>query len=132
MNDSPEISLYEELGGGDAVRKLVDDFYDFMDSAVEVQGIRKQHNTDLSEAREKLFMFLSGWLGGPQLYVQQFGHPRLRARHLPFKIGISERDQWMMCMAQALQKTKVSEQTRNLMYKSLLRLADHMRNQPEN
>ena len=91
-------SHYERLGGGDLIRKLVDRFYDLMDEDPDYYGIRKMHARDLTEARNKLFMFLSGWTGGPQLYLEKFGHPRLRQRHMPFAIGESERDQWMSCM----------------------------------
>ena len=82
-----ELSPYERLGGEQAVRRLVDRFYDLMDTLPEAAGIRALHPEDLTDSREKLFMFLSGWLGGPPLYQMQYGHPRLRARHLPFPIG---------------------------------------------
>ncbi|MDP3483558.1 MAG: group II truncated hemoglobin, partial [Sulfuricella sp.] len=83
---------YERIGGEEVVRKLVDRFYDLMDQQQDLQGIRELHAKSLKASREKLFLFLSGWLGGPQLYVEKYGHPRLRQRHLPFAIGESERD----------------------------------------
>src|SRR5690554_3777587 len=93
---------YDLLGGAEGVRRLVDRFYDIMDSAPEAATIRKLHAASLKQSREKLYSFLSGWTGGPPLYVQKFGHPRLRMRHLPFSIGVKERDEWLWCMNRAL------------------------------
>ena len=95
---------YEILGGAEGVRALVDRFYDLMDELPEAADIRAMHPEDLAESREKLYLFLSGWTGGPPLYMQKHGHPRLRARHLPFPIGIAERDAWMLCMTRALEE----------------------------
>jgi truncated hemoglobin YjbI len=75
---------YARLGGEVAVRALVDRFYDLMDLELQYAQLRAVHGSDLASARDKLFWFLSGWLGGPSLYIERFGHPRLRARHLPF------------------------------------------------
>lgn len=122
---------YETLGGSDAVRRLVDRFYDIMDTDPVAAGIRTLHPDDLSSSREKLFMFLSGWLGGPQLYVEQHGHPRLRQRHLPFPIGESERDQWMHCMKRALSETCVDEALKEQLTASLFKTADFLRNKQE-
>ena len=102
---------YERIGGEAGVRALVRRFYELMDTLPEAYGIRKLHQPDLSSAEEKLFMYLTGWLGGPQLYMNAYGHPRLRARHLPFPIGPAEADQWMMCMRQAM--TEVIEDEDN-------------------
>lgn len=123
-----EVPLYQVIGGEEPLKKLVKDFYDFMDSLPETAGIRAQHEKDLSDARMKLFMFLSGWTGGPNLYVEKFGHPRLRARHLPFAIGLSERDQWLLCMWKALEISDFPETAQKTFKASLYRLADHMRN----
>ena len=103
MNDVPPATTpYERLGGDAAVRALVDRFYDLMDLEPEYADLRRAHGSDLTDARDKLYWFLSGWLGGPDLYIERFGHPRLRARHLPFAIGVRERDQWLACMNQAM------------------------------
>ena len=120
---------YELIGGEVVVRKLVHRFYEVMDTLPEVKPLRNMHK-DLPAAEEKLFLFLSGWLGGPQLYVEKFGHPRLRARHLPFKIDKPERDQWMICMVHAFEDVGIQEPVRSELLESLLNLADHMRNQP--
>ncbi|MDJ0806430.1 MAG: group II truncated hemoglobin [Gammaproteobacteria bacterium] len=122
---------YAQLGGEAGVRKLVERFYDLMDELQEAQGIRALHAKSLKASREKLFLFLSGWLGGPDLYVQRYGHPRLRARHLPFSIGQAERDQWMLCMRQALQEMDVPPALKSQLEQSFWKTADFMRNRPE-
>lgn len=124
-------TIYEQIGGESVVRKLVDRFYDLMDASPEAEGIRKLHPESLEHSREKLFMFLSGWMGGPPLYIERFGHPRLRARHLPFPIGESERDQWLRCMNSALNETVADPLLRGQLSLSFGQLADFMRNKEE-
>ena len=119
---------YERIGGEETVRKLVDRFYDLMDQQQDFQGIRELHAKSLKASREKLFMFLSGWLGGPQLYVEKHGHPRLRQRHQPFAIGEAERDQWMSCMLQAMQDLGLEEGLRKELAVAFQKTADFMRN----
>jgi hemoglobin len=119
---------YEQLGGEAALRALVDRFYDLMDAEPEYYGIRKLHPETLTHSREKLFMFLSGWLGGPSLYIGRYGHPMLRARHLPFAIGAAERDQWMDCMRRAMTQTGVAEPLRSALEQAFSGTADHVRN----
>lgn len=121
-------SAYEQLGGERVLRKIVKRFYEVMDTLPEALEIRQMHPENLEVSEEKLFLFLSGWLGGPPLFTQKFGHPMLRARHLPFKIGKSERDQWMLCMVQAFEDVGVAEPLRSELLHSLLNLADRMRN----
>ena len=121
-------TIFEMVGGEGKVRELVDRFYDLMDTLPEAAGIRALHPPDLQSSREKLFLFLVGWMGGPPLYVQQYAHPRLRARHLPFPIGESERDQWLRCMKQALEEVVEKELLRVQLYQSFAQLADFMRN----
>lgn len=129
MQPETQPTPYERIGGETAVRKLVGRFYTHMHELPEAYGVRKLHPQDLSGSADKLYMFLSGWLGGPQLYVQQFGHPRLRMRHFPFAIGETERDQWLLCMDLALRDIVADEPLRQELYGALARLADHMRNQ---
>ena len=124
-----EFSAYQRLGGEAGVRRLVERFYEFMDTLPEAGRIRSFHPPDLGLSREKLFMFLSGWLGGPSLYTQQYGPPRLRARHMPFAIGEAERDAWMLCMRRALAEFDLDGMMREHLLQSLYRTADHMRNQ---
>lgn len=126
-----EVSLFETLGGEQGLRQLVDAFYDRMDSAADYNLLRSLHPPHLDGSRDKLFWFLCGWSGGPQHFQQRFGHPRLRARHLPFAIGTVERDQWLACMADALRQCAVSEPARAALWPALSGLADWMRNQAE-
>ena len=112
MTDNPH---YERIGGEAKIRELV----------------RQMHARELRASREKLFMFLSGWLGGPQLYTEKYGHPRLRQRHMPFAIDSSARDQWMRCMRQAMEDVGIEESLRQELEAAFYKTADFMRNQPE-
>ncbi|MDH4114271.1 MAG: group II truncated hemoglobin [Burkholderiaceae bacterium] len=130
MSDAPAgPTPYELLGGDTAVRELVDRFYDLMDLEPAYAELRRVHGADLTHARDKLHWFLSGWMGGPDLYIERFGHPRLRARHLPFAIGIRERDQWLACMNQAMVECGVKEDLRARLLQAFFQTADWMRNQ---
>jgi hemoglobin len=120
---------YERIGGEAQVQTLVDRFYDLMDELPEAYGIRKLHPADLGSSRQKLFDFLCGWMGGPQLYIQKHGHPMLRRRHLPFPIGDQERDEWLTCMRLALDEVVADEKLRQELYAAFVKVADHMRNQ---
>ncbi|MES9926160.1 MAG: group II truncated hemoglobin [Candidatus Thiodiazotropha endolucinida] len=122
---------YEKIGGEAAVSELVDRFYNLMDQQQEAKKIRDLHAKSLKISREKLFLFLSGWLGGPDLYVQKYGHPRLRARHLPFSIGIEERDQWIYCMRKALSAMNLDAKLQEELNQAFFRTADFMRNRDE-
>ena len=117
-----------EQGGTENIRHLVETFYDIMSTDPEATPILALHPADLSSSREKLFMFLTGWTGGPQLYTQRYGHPRLRQRHMPFKIGEAERDQWMFCMIKAMQQLKIEESLMQKLAQQLYGVADFMRN----
>ena len=128
MIDEPGKTLYAQMGGDAKVHAMVDRFYDLMDIEQAYAGIRKLHPPSMETSREKLYMFLSGWLGGPSLYMEKYGHPMLRARHLPFAIGISERDQWMDCMRRAMEDVGVEEGLRQGLYNAFLQTADWMRN----
>jgi len=125
-------SAYDWLGGDAAVRALVDRFYDLMDLEPAYAELRAAHGSTLDEARDKLYWFLSGWLGGPDLFVERFGHPRLRARHLPFSIGILERDQWLACMDQAMRERKVDADLHVRLNQAFFQTADWMRNRDVN
>lgn len=122
---------YQRIGGEEGVRRLVERFYQLMDELPEAYEIRRLHAKDLGGAREKLFMFLSGWLGGPQLYVEKYGHPRLRMRHIDFPIGELERDQWMHCMVQAMEDVGMEPELREELTKAFYKTADFMRNREE-
>jgi len=119
---------YDFIGGEPAIRGLVDRFYFYMDILPQAQAIRAMHQANLATAKEKLFKYLSGWLGGPNLYVEEYGHPMLRMRHLPFGIGAAERDQWMLCMNKALEETPMDFRLRENIQQALQQLATHMIN----
>ena len=121
---------YELIGGEEGVRALVERFYDLMELEPKYSRLRAVHGNTLEHAREKLYMFLSGWLGGPSLYTDKYGHPMLRARHLPFAIGELERDQWMACMVQAMEETELPQELRKALEQAFFKTADWMRNQP--
>jgi hemoglobin len=121
-------TAYELLGGDARVRTLVDRFYDLMDLEPGYKELRDVHGATLDDARDKLYWFLSGWLGGPDLYVERFGHPRLRARHLPFAIGVRERDQWVACMMQAMNECEVPGPLAARLHQAFFQTADWMRN----
>lgn len=124
-------TLYERIGGEDAIRRLVRSFYRHMDELEETKPIREMHARSLKGSEEKLFMFLSGWMGGPSLYIEKYGHPRLRMRHLPFAIDEEARDQWMLCMQKALDEVVGDGKLREELMAAFYGIADFMRNRPE-
>lgn len=131
MQENSNITHFERLGGAEIVRKLVHRFYKIMDELPESYGIRKMHPENLQNSEDKLYKFLTGWMGGPPLFIQEYGHPMLRRRHLPFSISSKERDQWMMCMNMALCEVVNDEKLRQELSQALMGVADHMRNQLE-
>jgi hemoglobin len=120
---------FESAGGEAAMRRLVDRFYDLMDIEPAYRELRAAHGSTLADARDKLFWFLCGWLGGPAHYTERFGHPRLRMRHMPFAIGVLERDQWVACMDQAMRECALDAALRERLNQSFFQTADWMRNQ---
>ena len=130
MSDDAAASLFDALGGEAGIRRLVDDFYAIMDREPSAAGIRALHPEQLDGSRDKFFWFLCGWSGGPDLFVQRFGHPRLRARHMPYAIGLSERDQWLRCMYDAIVEIDLDPDLAQGLMQSFLQTADWMRNQP--
>ncbi len=123
------LTPYQLLGGELGVRALANDFYDIMETAPEAADLYAIHPKPLDAIREKFFEFLSGWTSGPPLFEQKYGHPRLRARHLPFKVDCKMSDQWMFCMNQSLDRQVGNIELREQMRASLDQLASHMRNQ---
>lgn len=126
----PPVTPFARLGGEAGVQALVDRFYDLMELEPAYTVLRAAHGPELDSARQKLFWFLCGWLGGPDHYIARFGHPRLRARHLPFAIGQRERDEWLACMFQAMQECGVEPALRERLEVSFFQTADWMRNRP--
>jgi hemoglobin len=123
-----QILPYELVGGEAGLRKIVDRFYEIMDQDADAATIRAMHGADLGPIREKLFEFLSGWLGGPPLYSKRTGSICITEAHKPFAIGTAERDQWMACMRQALVDCEVSAETREMLDTPLFRICDFLRN----
>jgi hemoglobin len=119
---------FEWIGGEEPVKALVERFYDLMELEPAYAAVRATHGTDLARARQNLFWFLCGWLGGPQHYVERFGHPRLRMRHMGFAIGVRERDEWLACMDQAMGDTGIDPALRARLNASFFQTADWMRN----
>jgi hemoglobin len=128
LNTSTELSPYLQLGGDVPLRQLVDRLYDVMLSEPDVREVRDMHGADTTEIRERLFDFLSGWLGGPSRFIEKHGHPRLRVRHRFFRIGESERDQWMFCLRRALADTPMDASLRIRLEQAFAQMADHLRN----
>ena len=124
-------TYYERIGGEEPLRHLVKCFYGQMDTLAETKPVRDMHAKSLKVSEEKLFMFLSGWMGGPNLYTEKYGHPRLRMRHLPFAIDESARDQWMLCMKHALDEVVEDQSLRDELMQALYGVANFMRNRPE-
>jgi hemoglobin len=130
---TPEQShtLYDLIGGDVRVRELVDRFYDLMDLQPEFAVLRAMHPPSLDGSRDKLYHFLSGWSGGPDLYTPRYGNAFLRARHLPFAIGTSARDQWLLCMVLAMQDLGIDEDKQDVLLQGFFKTADWMRNKPD-
>lgn len=124
-----ELTLYEMMGGESGLRALVNRFYDVIETSPEATRLRALHPKSLKQSREKFFMFLSGWTGGPQLYVEKYGHPRLRMRHIPFSIGTVERDQWVWCMNRALDESDIDPRVVEYLKARFAETADFLRNQ---
>ena len=122
------ITAYEQLGGEKAVHHLVDEFYRIMDSDPAAHAVRAVHPASLESAKLKLKEFLSGWLGGPSIYIEKYGHPRMRMRHMPFPISATERDQWLYCMHKAMDSMSVTGELRTQMDVAFKGLAEQIRN----
>ncbi len=128
---TPQQTPYQLIGGEDATRRLANRFYDIMETAPQAAELYAIHPLPLDMIRQKFFEFLSGWLGGPSLFEQKYGHPRLRMRHMPFTVSPAMRDQWMFCMNQALAEIVADPVLRGGLSEALGQLASHMINQDE-
>ncbi len=126
--EAQQTTIYEKIGGAATVGRLADRFYELMDSVAQFKELRAMHPESLAGSRDKLFKFLSGWFGGPDLFVQEFGHPMLRARHMPFAIGTLERDQWVACMVLAMEDVGIDADVRKVLLNNFFNTADFMRN----
>lgn len=124
-----ETTVYAQVGGDEVLRALVDRFYDLMDRIPAAREIRAMHEEDLATARDRMFRFLQLWTGGPrEPYLELRGHPRLRARHLPFPIDAEARDAWLHCMRLALDEEVADPALRDRLMAAFTQIAEHMRN----
>jgi hemoglobin len=128
MTDKTALTPYEALGGAPALRRLVNRFYELMDELPEAYAVRQIHPESLAGSAESLFEFLSGWFGGPSLYIARKGHPRLRMRHAPYAVSPGLRDEWMLCMTQALTEQVADAQLRDGLIHTFAQMADHLVN----
>jgi hemoglobin len=120
-------TVFDLIGGQTTIDGLVDRFYDIMDSDEKYLPIRSMHAKSLDSSRMKLKLFLYGWLGGPQTYTEKYGHPRMRMRHFPFKIGLTERDLWMECMQLALsEQSAIKHHHQKQMLEAFMGLANRI------
>ena len=119
---------YERLGGEAGVRNLVHRFYELMDELPEAYQVRKLHPDSLAGSEQNLFEYLSGWFGGPTMYTDKKGHPRMRQRHAPYAVTPEAKDEWMLCMKQSLAETVADEPFRTQLQANFQALADHMVN----
>ncbi len=122
---------YEMVGGEAGVRRLVARFYALMDVLPEAAACRAVHPASLVAAEGKLFEYLSGWLGGPPLFTDKYGHPMLRRRHLHAPIGGAEIEGWLACFRQAWAETVTDAEASALICPQIERLARHMRNRED-
>jgi hemoglobin len=125
------ITLYEAIGGDATVRRLTHRFYELMDTLPEAKNCRAIHPPDLAGSEAKLYDYLTGYLGGPPVYVEKYGHPRLRSRHFGAAIGPAERDEWMLCFRRAMEETIDNPKLRDIIWPPIERLAFHMQNKDE-
>ncbi|GAB3264527.1 group II truncated hemoglobin [Chitinimonas naiadis] len=129
MSQLLEATPFELIGGEAGVARLVQRFYDIMDTDPVAAGVRGVHSADLTSSREKLRLFLTGWMGGPALYVEKYGHPMLRARHLPFRIDERMRDEWLYCMYKAMDEQMPGDDPLKAhLEQAFMKTADFMRN----
>ena len=128
MNDEVAVTIYESLGGESVIRHLVQRLYELMDELPEANTVRRIHPESLKGSEAVLFEYLSGWFGGPNLYIEKNGHPRLRMRHAPYAIGLVERNEWMLCMKQSLTENVADETLRKSLINTFSQMATHLVN----
>ena len=128
MTTMTETTPYDALGGEAGIKRLVHRFYELMDELPEAYGVRQIHPASLAGSGQSLFEFLSGWLGGPPLYMEKKGHPRLRMRHAPYVVSQVMRDEWMLCMTQAIAEQGLDADFQRGLIGTFEQMADHMIN----
>ena len=132
MNATLEMTPYQALGGEAGIKRLVHRFYELMDELPEAYGVRQLHPSSLEGSAQSLFEFLSGWFGGPPLYMAKKGHPRLRMRHAPYAVTQVMRDEWMTCMTQAIKEQVAESALSERLITTFAQMADHLVNRRSN
>jgi hemoglobin len=127
-HEAARTSLYDAIGGEPTLRRLTRRFYELMDTRPEAKACRDVHPPSIAGSEQKLFEYLSGWLGGPPLYVARHGAPMLRRRHFVAPIGANERDGWLLCFEAALGEVVPDPVLRDAIQIPVRRLAFHMQN----
>ena len=127
MSEPAPQTPYDRIGGEATIRRLVERFYDLMETTPDGQAARAIHAADLAPSREKLFMYFSGWLGGPPLFTDRYGHPMLRRRHLHAPIATPEIESWLACFRQAWAETVDDPPLTEVLMPQIENLARHMR-----
>ena len=117
-----------QILGEEGIRQLSEVFYDIMVELPEVAGLRAMHAENLGPMKEKLAEYLTGWMGGPPRYADKHGTVCMTSPHEPYHIGPSERDQWLLCMDRALERTGASEELVQMLKVPMFRIADAVRN----
>lgn len=117
-------TLYERIGA-DNLREIVDSFYDIV---FEESSIRHLFDTEKTQIRDKQYKFLTQFLGGPQLYTIEYGHPRMRMRHLPHRIDEAAKNEWLRCMKLAINKSGLNKELKEALYNCFPKVAEHMIN----
>jgi hemoglobin len=121
-------TLYERMGGADAIRRLVEAFYP---RVIQDPDLRDLFPDDIAPVQERQYLFLTQFFGGPLLYSEKHGHPMLRARHMHFPIGKRQAVAWLRCMAEAMLEAGIPADVRDEAFGRLAFTAQHMINQPE-
>lgn len=121
-------SPYQILGD-EGIRQLANAFYDVMDQSIEAETIRSMHAAQMDKIKDKLYEYLTGWMGGPPLYSEKTGTVCLTDPHKPYWIGPNERDQWLACMDEALVRIDASPELIDMLKGPMYQVADTIRNQ---
>lgn len=124
---NPSLSIYENLGGAEALRRLVEAFYPKVQQDPLLGPLFPE---DITPVMEKQYMFLTQFFGGPSLYSDAYGHPMMRARHLPFPVTPERAEAWLACMREALEEIGISEPLRGIVLQRLSGPAFHFVNTP--
>jgi len=127
-SDAPEVLPYEMLGGEAGVRELCKRFYEVMDQDSKAAHVRAMHGASLESIEEKLFEYLSGWMGGPHIYKEKYGTVCLTEPHAPYAIDEQARDEWLYCMDRALEKINASDELKEMLKEPVYNLANFIRN----